>query len=190
MIFKNLKTFENYSSLNIDKRIVLTGSPGTGKSSVIDMLKQMSSIQYNIIEEPARELIEYLQIYDKENLPWNNRENFQKLVEKKNIENYKNNKSGFFDRSIVDELGFRSYYGIEIPTYLIDYCQKYRYDKVFIFPPWLEIFKNDNVRKETFSETVELDKHISKYYKEMKYELIVVPKVSVKERIEFILNHI
>jgi predicted ATPase len=182
MILK-FKLFESVISIN--KRIILTGAPGTGKSSIVDRLEELG---YNVIQESARELIEYYQKYEHEHLPWNNREYFQKAVEDKNIDNYLKNKSGFFDRSIVDEIAFSVYYKSKISKELTNRCMEYRYDKVFIFKPWEKIFRNDSVRNETFRQCVELDKCLMDSYSDFGYKPIEVIRGSIGERIEFILN--
>jgi predicted ATPase len=182
-----IKKFENFTIENEIGRIVLTGAPGTGKSSVCEELERRG---YKIIEEPARTLIEYLRKNDPKSLPSNDRNKFQELVEEKNVDNFLENKSGFFDRSLVDEIGFRSFYNRDIPDRLIEDCNKYRYDFVFIFPPWKEIFKNDSVRRETYQETSDLHHEIYKSYKSVGYSPIEMPKSDVNSRVDFILKKI
>jgi len=123
---------------------------------------------------PAKELIKHYKETNPDCLPWKNRQCFQDSVKIKNIENFNENSYGFFDRSIVDEHGFRSYYGLNIPDNLKRICEDYRYDKVFIFKPWKQIFINNEYRKITFDECVELDKHIIKEYKKFNYEPIEI----------------
>ena len=105
----NYQSFINENKL-IRERIVLTGAPGTGKTSVLGGL---GNLGYNIIEEPARHLLLKLKREDKkwwENLqtnkivkqmlniiPSDDREIFQQLVEKQNIINWELNKYGYFD---------------------------------------------------------------------------------------------
>jgi len=184
-MIKSFKLFEN--KIDINKRIVLTGSPGTGKSSIVDKLEELG---YNVIQESARYLIEYYQKYEPEHLPWNDRDYFQKAVENKSIDNFNRNKSGFFDRSIVDEIGFRTFYKSTIPKDLTNRCLEYRYNKVFIFRPWEKIFKNDSVRTETFQQTIDLDKCIIDGYKDFGYNPIDVIKGSIEDRVKFILENI
>lgn len=197
----NYQSFINENKL-IRERIVLTGAPGTGKTSVLGGL---GNLGYNIIEEPARHLLLKLKREDKkwwENLqtnkivkqmlniiPSDDREIFQQLVEKQNIINWELNKYGYFDRSLVDEIGFRNYYKKGVSESLMSDCKKYKYDKIFFFEPWKEIFINDSERKETFEQTEEISKYLIEGYKSMNYNLIIVPKLPTKERMNFIINY-
>lgn len=172
---------------DIDIRVVLTGTACTGKTSVTDELKRLG---YHIIEEPARILIEHFQENDPSKLPWNNRHIFQKEVETMCIENHANNESGFFDRSLVDELGYRKHYGVDIPKEFYNKILEIRYDKVFFFPPWREIYKKDKVRVEDLDLAEAISKSIYEGYGIAKYDVIVMPKISVEERVKFILDNI
>lgn len=167
-------------------RIVLTGPSGSGKTSICESL----SNRYNIVEEPARELIEYFKKFRPEYLPWKNRDLFQTAVEEKTINNWVENTDGIFDRSIIDEVAYSNYYNRDIPQKLIDDCNEYRYDKVFMFPPWKEIFINDSTRQESFEESSGVYNHLLKAYSDFNYSVIDVPKISMKERIKFILGNV
>jgi predicted ATPase len=63
------------------------------------------------------------------------------------------------------------------------YCRK-----VFIFPPWEEIYENDAERKQDFIEAIATYREMVNAYIKFGYELIEVPKVSVKERAQFIVS--
>jgi predicted ATPase len=183
---KHIKHFENYNNI-INMKIVLTGSPGTGKSSVADKLSELG---YNVVVEPARELIEEFKISSPEKLPWNNHPMFVQAIEDKNVENFHNNNFGFFDRSIVDLAGFLIKMNIEISDDLKRYCSTLRYDKVFIFKPWREIYTTDSVRRETFEDCLELDKHLVMQYKLYGYNPIEVINSDVDSRVQFILKNL
>jgi predicted ATPase len=65
----------------------------------------------------------------------------------------------------------------------LDYCRK-----VFIFPPWEEIYENDAERKQDFNEAVATYDVMVSAYTKFGYDLIEVPKASVKERAQFIVS--
>ena len=62
------------------KKYVITGGPGIGKTTVIEIL---SSRGYEIVPEAARIIIEEEQINDSDALPWKNLKKFQNLVAQK-----------------------------------------------------------------------------------------------------------
>jgi predicted ATPase len=55
-------------------------------------------------------------------------------------------------------------------------------------PPWKEIYKNDAQRMEDYTTAAQLNDFISETYQDFGYNIVVLPKVSVKERADFILN--
>jgi len=172
------------------RRIVLTGAPGTGKTSIIEGLQNRG---FHIIPEPARTVIDLYKKYSPELLPHiskENRERFQALIQNETIKNFDENTHGIFDRSILDEIGYRTRYIIEISYELKEAAKTKRYDKVFIFPIWEEIFKNDDVRSETLEEAAIIGEYLHKAYTDWGYTPIIVPKMSVIDRINFILKEI
>jgi predicted ATPase len=59
---------------------------------------------------------------------------------------------------------------------------------VFIFPPWEAIYRTDDARWEPFETAVKVHESLVSTYSSLGYELIEVPRKSVEERVEFILN--
>ncbi len=169
-------------------RIVLTGPGGSGKSSVIDRLSKEKG--YPIVEEVARALITEYQENAPELLPWNNRYHFQTAVESRQLENYFKYPDAIYDRSLIDEIGYRNHFGILVPHEVKKACIDYRYDFVFMFEPWKEIYQNDSVRLETYENQVSIFENLVEAYREMRYSPIIVPKDSIENRTDFILQHI
>ena len=171
-------------------KIILTGPPAAGKTAIIEELEKMG---HNIIPEPARTLIDYYNIHSPELLPALSKENrklFQIAIETTTIKDYLNNESGFFDRSIIDEIGYRNRYDIPISPELDAAAKTHRYDAVFIFPFWKEIFKNDSVRHETPEEAEIIAEFLHKAYVNYGYTPIIVPKMSIEDRLKFIITNI
>jgi len=85
--------------------------------------------------------------------------------------------------------GYSKLENIPISKLLLIKCRDLRYHrKVFIFPPWDEIYENDIDRKQDFNEAVAIYHEMVSAYNKFGYDLIEVPKVSIKERAEFIIN--
>ena len=68
-------------------------------------------------------------------------------------------------------------------------AQIYTYDKVFLLPPWEDIYVPDTERYETFEQAMEIHKHLVTVYKRFMMPIIEVPKASVDKRVEFIKSH-
>ena len=103
----------------------------------------------------------------------------------KNIDQYL-----FFDRGIPDIIAYLDYIKCNYSNIFIEESYKYRYDKVFILPPWKEIYISDNERYETFDQAVKINKFLVKWYTKFGYEIKSIPKLSIENRIDFILENV
>jgi predicted ATPase len=175
-----------------DNFIVFTGGPASGKTAVINELKARN---FFCAEEIVRKVIQ-TQVEVKGNLlPWVNKEAFTDLVLKLEMSSYLQNqsKSGlvFFDRSIVDILGFFYLKQMKLTDELLSGIANFKYhSRVFVFPPWEDIFTNDSERKEDFNVAVSFYKEIVLAYEKSGYELIEVPFGTINERASFILSNL
>ena len=79
---------------------------------------------------------------------------------------------------------------VEVPKHFIKIGQSHIYDKVFILPPWQEIFANDHERIENFDETEAIHNELIKTYTAYGMPPIVVPKFSVQKRVCFLNDHL
>jgi predicted ATPase len=80
--------------------------------------------------------------------------------------------------------------GTPLSCHVENATKLFRYaHRIFVTPPWPEIFENDQERKQDFREAVATFEAVAGACREAGYEVIEVPKVSVPERVEFILQH-
>lgn len=171
---------------------MLIGGPGTGKSSVLDELERrgficMSEISREITLEARKKGIE--QLFLKEPIL------FSKLLlegrEKQYIDAI-THKSDFvfFDRGIPDIHAYMDFTKKDYPDFFKAKSLKFKYDHVFLFKPWKEIFTSDNERYESFEESIIIDTYLQKSYRELNYMIIEVPFDIIEKRTDFILNQL
>ena len=172
------------------KKFVITGAPGTGKTSILNYLKIKG---YNCIDEISREIISEQIAIDGEILPWKNISAFSERVFKLRESQLINSKNTltFFDRGLVDIDAYMKVDKLKIPNYLEESIKKNRYNKeVFYTPIWEEIYINDHERKESINHAKIIEYEILSSYTFYDYHLIKVPKGTVEERANFILSYI
>ncbi|WP_262501434.1 ATP-binding protein [Psychroflexus sediminis] len=96
----------------------------------------------------------------------------------------------FIDRGIPDVTAYMNHFKQEYPQEFNEANDNYRYDHVFLFPIWNDIYTQDNERFEDLELAKNLQDALIKTYRDLDYELIEVPKSRIQERIEFILKSI
>ena len=67
----------------------------------------------------------------------------------------------------------------------------YRYaKKVFVTPPWPEIFRQDEERRHSFEDALAQYPLALEVYLRCGYALIEIPKLPVAERVDFVLAQV
>lgn len=174
----------------MQQKILLTGGPGTGKTSV---LNELTKRKYFCMPEVSRAVTLRAQKQGIDQLFLTQPLLFSEMLLKSRTEQYltadKNKtKFVFFDRGIPDIHAYMEYYKTKYPTTFIEKSKKYQYDKIFHFLPWKHIHVNDNERYESFEETTKIDLFILKTYLELGYSIVNVPFGTIEERTNFIVN--
>jgi predicted ATPase len=177
--------------MNTIQRFVVTGGPSSGKTTLINLLKNEGFIVFN---EVARSVIKQELEAQSNNVPWINNAGFSELVIQKQMNDYfkATSKVNFFDRGIPDVLGYMNHYDTKQnykDIYQIALNHPY-HSTVFLCPPWEKIYHTDSERKESFEEACKIHQEILKIYQSLQYKVIELPLVSSEKRIEIIISHI
>lgn len=172
--------------------IVLTGGPGTGKTTVINKLIEKG---YYCYPEISREIISNAKKQGIDQLFLENPLLFSEMLlegrKKQYLEAVSLNKRMIFlDRGLPDVLAYLHYIGDQYPSGFKKLCEEHIYSKVFLFPPWEEIYTSDLERYENFEQSKLIYNHLIETYKFLGYEIIEVPKICPEKRILFILEEI
>ncbi|MCM4157446.1 ATP-binding protein [Gramella sp. AN32] len=173
-------------------KIVITGGPGTGKSSIIHELEKrgekcLHEISRDVILEAKKEGIDQLFLEDP--ILFSRKLLEGRIKQFHQAEGISENLV-FIDRGIPDVVAYMEYLGTEYSELFVTPCVEYKYTKIFLLPPWQEIYLNDNERYENFNQAKKISAYLYDTYKKYGYQPMEVPKLSVKERTDYILNTI
>ncbi|WP_298262269.1 ATP-binding protein [uncultured Lutibacter sp.] len=173
----------------MQKKIVITGGPGTGKSTVIEELAKRNFL---CMPEISREVTLNARKKGIEQLFLTKPLLFSEMLLEGRIHQYtdaeiKNNDIVFFDRGIPDVHAYMNYISIDYPKTYIHKSNLYRYNYIFLMPPWEDIYISDNERYENFEQALAIHNHLERTYKELNYNIIEVPTGTVTKRTDFIL---
>jgi len=165
---------------------VITGAPCSGKTSVIRELEQLG---YPVVHEVARAYIdERLQhgetlakikadiLSFEHHILYKKIEIEQSLLKKETV---------FLDRAVPDSIGYYTLEGLD-PYDPIQKSKLWRYKRIFFFDRIP--FEKDRVRSEDEKVAEKLDGLLKESYRMMNYEIIVVPLMTVNERVSFVLS--
>tara|TARA_R110002072_G_scaffold193809_2_gene350961 strand:+ start:4026 stop:4565 length:540 start_codon:yes stop_codon:yes gene_type:complete len=173
-------------------RIVITGAPGTGKSSLI---KELESQGHPCLHEISREVILQARKEGYEQLFLEKPLLFSELLIEGRVKQYHSataltDNFLFYDRGLHDVVAYLHYVDEKYPEEMQLVCNKHRYDMIFILPPWEEIYTSDNERYESFEEAKKIHYYLESAYKSYNYKPILVPIGSIEERVTFIIDTI
>lgn len=173
-----------------EKHILISGCSGGGKSTLVRALHDRG---FKTVPEPGRRIVAEELSGTGEALPWVNLNLFAQraiqmaqsdLAAVEDTEGFV-----FFDRGLIDAAVAVEFSGG--PTYraLLGGARHYA-KRVFLAPPWPEIFVNDAERKHDLREAEAEFVRLVKALPELEYEICELPKIPVHERVKFVLNEL
>tara|TARA_R110001583_G_scaffold25760_9_gene93141 strand:+ start:9309 stop:9854 length:546 start_codon:yes stop_codon:yes gene_type:complete len=166
-------------------RYIITGGPGSGKSSLLSALVDKS---YQGFEEISRVIIREQHEIGGDMVPWLNLAAFAELCYERmstQLDLCDSACTCFYDRGLPDIIAYVRRGGLEVPTKYFEKAKSYN-KTVFIAPAWQEIFVNDSERPESFEDAVEINRFLKSTYQELGFNVVELPRVSIEERVAFI----
>lgn len=177
--------------MNFEKEnyFILSGPPGSGKSSVLQVLKNKGIM---VIDEPAREIIAEQRLIGGAGIYEKNPNLFINLMLSRSIYQFKQYLKSddviIFDRGIPDFLGYADLAGIDSSIYM-NAANVFRYHHTVLHMPfWDAIYVNDDERKMSADNAEKYGHMLEQGYDKANYKRVDVPFASIESRADFILK--
>jgi predicted ATPase len=166
---------------------VFTGGGGSGKSTVIRRLEAMGEL---VVDENIRAVIREQAAAGGRGVPWLDAKACCDLTTARDIADFDRlageSARVFFDRGLMDMYGTN---GVPPSPALVEALRTRRYNpKVFVFPPWREIYATDAERREDWSHMAVVHAAVLTTLPDLGYEPVIVPTGPVEDRVAFILE--
>jgi len=171
---------------------VLTGGPGAGKTTLVEALAQAGVAT---VAEAGRAVIRDETARGGRALPWLDPLAFAGAMLARDVAAYEAMRGAVapvvFDRGIPDIAGYLRLEGLDPPQALRAAMRRHRYrPRVFICPPWREIYTADSERRQSFEVARRTYRAMVEVYGELGHELLEVPRAPVAARVRFVRERI
>lgn len=171
---------------------VLSGGPGAGKTTV---LAELAKLGFPHAPEVARQIIREQVESGGTAVPWGDRGAYTDLMLQRSIDSFREHTPAlqpmFSDRGIPDTLCYARLIGLRDTAPIETACHRFRYARrVFLAPPWKEIYRTDSERKQDFEEAVRTYELLVEVYRECGYELVELPRLAAAARARFIVERL
>lgn len=175
----------------MSKLFVLTGPPGSGKTSIIEALRRRG---ISCVDEPARRVIAEQRRIGGTGTSEQDPQLFVELMLEMALEDYHQHKKlkslVIFDRGIPDLLTYAKHFSMET-TAIVRACETCLYhEQVLNLPAWEDIYKTDEERTMDFQATVSFGQDLENSYTAMGYSLRDIPHGSLNQRVDLICQQV
>lgn len=178
------------TKLPADRFTIITGGPGTGKTSLIAELKRRG---FAGTVEAGRAIIIDQTLIGGRALQATDAALFAELMLAWEMRSYRMAEQDpapavFFDRAIPELIGYYRMLAMPVPGHVTAAAQVFRYrPRVFLAPAWQAIFTADTERTQNFADAVAGSEGARAAYEAVGYEVIDLPLTSLADRADFVL---
>ena len=168
-----------------DELWILTGAPGSGKTTILDELRGT----IHRVDEPARRVLAEQRASGGTGTPDRDPSRFVELLLEAAIADHERAFGAgpaLFDRGIPDCIAYAIHLGVD-PGPSLRASDRYRYNgEVLILEPWEEIYATDDERTMSFADTVAFHTVLEDAFDRSGYRRVTVPRGAAGDRAAFV----
>lgn len=168
---------------------VITGGPGSGKTTVVNHLNMLG---YHTTIEHARHFIDTQMISGKtvEEIRKNRKEFQAGILDMQILQesSLSPDELVFLDRALPDALAYYRFLDLPVDEKLEVSLKKISYKKIFILESLLLV--NDYARREDKADQKRIAELIAEVYESLSFPVIHVPVLPPQDRVDFILKNL
>lgn len=171
-----------------DRLFVITGGPGSGKSTLVAALAAEGIAH---MPEAGRTIIRDQLAIGGTALPWCDPSAFAEQMLGWELRSYRAALAlegpVVFDRGIPDVAGYLRLSGLPVPEHVAQAAARFRYhQRVFVAPPWQDIFRQDAERRQSWETAQATFAAMVDVYTGLGYALLPLPLAPIEERVRFV----
>jgi predicted ATPase len=174
--------------MNTDLFVVISGCSSGGKSTLVTELSRRG---YVTVDEPGRRIVREEMLGNGLALPWVNEISFARRAISLSLADRVTANGHvdwvFFDRGLIDAAAALQHLTGEPVLMTAGWEHRYHH-RVFLAPPWQEIYVTEPERRHSLEAAIAEYRRLLDVYPSLGYEVTILPKVSVAERADFVLN--
>ncbi|ANP85926.1 AAA family ATPase [Rhizobium leguminosarum] len=171
----------------MNRSVLISGCSGGGKST---LLAELAARGHAVVEEPGRRIVSQ-ELEGGTALPWVDMAAFARRAIEMAMADHTaaREQAGwtFFDRGLIDAAAALQHLTGEPILEKLSVAHRY-HQRVFLTPPWPEIYTTDPERRHGFDEAVAEYDRLAAVYPTLGYDVFMLPKIAVADRADFILD--
>ncbi len=168
--------------------VVISGCSGGGKST---LLSELAHRGFATVEEPGRRIVREELLGDGKALPWVDPVAFSRRAIARAQADLEAaaRLSGwvFFDRGLIDAAAALEPLTGAFAATIWGVARPYG-RKVFLTPPWPEIYQTDAERRHSLADAIPEYERLLKVYPALGYEVTLLPRIPVAARADLVLE--
>ena len=172
----------------MDNFVIISGCSGGGKSTLLEELFRRG---YATVSEPGRRIIAEETATGGSALPWLDLTAFARRAIDMALEDRREatNKTGwiFFDRGLIDAAAALQHETGGPNLESLGRVHLY-HPRVFLTPPWPEIYRTDADRKHGLDTAMAEYDRLLAAYTQLDYDTVILPKLPIGERADYLFG--